>query len=135
MSIEKIKKFGWVIGSVTVIGGLTAVNPKLMERIGCEIVDWGPGFGLAALVMYGLYLLANSVGLKILAGLEKPAEALGKQAEALTKQSISMDHLTTALQNYVDRDQTDHREILILLKVVAERVNNLREIKDGKDGN
>ena len=95
----------------------------LFER-GCNaLIDWGPGMLIAALVLYGLYRLVKSVGLKIVMALEKPASALSQQAE-------SLDRLTRSIQEYVTRDQTDHHEIIILQKVILGEIKNLRGEED-----
>jgi len=88
---------------------------------GCNsFIDWGPGMVIAALVLYGLYRLTRGIGLKIVAALEKPAEALNHQAE-------SMDKLTGSIQGFVDRDRSEHREIIILQKVLVERFDHLED--------
>ena len=92
------------------------------------IKAWGPGIVFAVLMLYGLYKLlykiSTEVGLKIVGALEKPAEALSKQAN-------SMDRLTNSIQDYVCKDQTEHKEMMILLKVISQRVEHIREAEDG----
>jgi hypothetical protein len=84
---------------------------------------WGPGLLIAVLMLYGLYKLllrlGKDVGMKILGALEKPAAALSQQAE-------SMDRLTTSIKEYTGRDQYEHKEIMILQKVILEKIENLR---------
>jgi len=91
------------------------------------ITDWGPGLLIALIMLYGLYKglirLGEKVGLKILSALEKPAAALNQQAEA-------MDRLTTSIQSYVNRDQTEHHEIILLLKVISNKVNRIEEAQE-----
>jgi hypothetical protein len=53
------------------------------------------------------------------------------QAEAMTRQAESMEGLTKSLQEYVMRDNSEHREIIILLKVVNERLIHLEEKSGG----
>jgi hypothetical protein len=89
-----------------------------------SLIDWGPGMLIAALMLYGLYRLVKGIGLKIVAALEKPAEALTQQAQ-------SMDRLTTSLDQFVTRDQIEHREIIILQKVILDRIENLKRGQDG----
>ena len=94
-----------------------------------SIKSWGPGIFIAFIMLYGLYRLifkiATNVGLKIVSALEKPAEALSSQAR-------SMDRLTTSIENFVCRDQSEHREIIILQKVILEKIENMRR-EDGRD--
>jgi hypothetical protein len=88
---------------------------------------------IAALVLYGLYKLllrlGKDVGLKIVGALEKPADALNRQAE-------SMDKLTGSIQNFVDRDRSEHREMVVLQKVLVEGMGRLeghfKEMKDDR---
>jgi hypothetical protein len=86
------------------------------------LITWGPGLFIAALMLYGLYKLVYkiwmNIGLKIVEALEKPAAALSQQAQ-------SMDRLTRSLEAYILRDQSEHREIIILLKINAERLDHL----------
>jgi len=86
--------------------------------------DWGPGILIALIMLYGLYKflykIATNIGLKIVGALEKPAEALSSQAH-------SMDRLTDSIQQYVNRDQLEHKEIIILQKVILEEIKKVRE--------
>lgn len=104
-----------------------------MDDLRCTwdlIKAWGPGILIAFVMLYGLYKLlykiATNVGLKIVGALEKPAEALSSQAQ-------SMDRLTSSIQSYVGRDQSEHREIIILQKVILDEVRIIRGEADGRD--
>ena len=44
-----------------------------------------------------------------------------------------MDRLTNSLQQYVGRDQKEHREIIILQKVILERIETLGRDANGGD--
>lgn len=95
--------------------------------LGCLIGwirDWGPGLFIALIMLYGLYKLllklGKDVGIKIIGALEKPATALHLQAEA-------MDRLTGSIKDYVTHDRTEHREMIILLKLISDRLNKLEE--------
>ena len=98
---------------------------------GCtSILESGPGYILALIMLYGLYRIIRGVGMKIVGALDKPTAAL-------TTQANSMDRLTGSIQEYVARDRSEHREMIILLKVNAERLNNvaerIEEMKDDRD--
>lgn len=84
---------------------------------------------IAALILYGLYRLVHGIGLRIVSALEKPADALNRQAE-------SMDKLTGSIQNFVDRDRSEHREMVVLQKVLVEGMGrlegHLKEMKDDR---
>jgi hypothetical protein len=104
------------------------MNENFLRCLANWITEWGPGILIALIMLYGLYKLvykiAINVGLKIVAALEKPSEALSLQAR-------SMDRLTESIQQYVSLDQTEHREIIILLKVIADKINRIEEKRDG----
>jgi hypothetical protein len=93
-----------------------------------SLFDWGPGVLIAAMILYGLYKLllrlGRDVGMKIVGALEKPATALNQQAE-------SMDRLTRSIEGFVSRDQTEHREIIMLQKVILDRIERIRNGKEG----
>lgn len=93
---------------------------QLFQKGFNSLIDWGPGMLIAALMLYGLFRLIKGIGLKIVATLEKPAEALTQQAK-------SMDRLTSSIQEYVNRDQLEHKEIIILQKVILEEIKNMKE--------
>jgi hypothetical protein len=106
--------------------------------LGCLIGwirDWGPGLLIALVMLYGLYrlilylikkiyCLGKEVGVNIVTAVEKSAGALNLQAQ-------SMDKLTNSIQGYVGRDETEHREIILLLKVISNKVNRIEEAKNG----
>ncbi len=101
-------------------------------NMGCRnLFEWGPGLLLAIVILYGLYKmvlrLGQEVGIKIIGALEKPAAALNQQAE-------SMDRLTNSIQEYVSRDQTEHKEMILLLKVISNKVNRIEDMREGKSG-
>ena len=103
---------------------------RIFER-GCNaFFDWGPGMLISLVVLYGVYHLVRGIGLKIVLALEKPAGSLDRQAE-------SMARLTDSIQNFVERDRSEHREIIILQKVIVERFDHLESRligdKDGRD--
>src|SRR3972149_1936705 len=83
-----------------------------------SIIDWGPGMTVAALMLYGLYRIIKGVGMRIVEALEKPSGALNQQA-------ISMDRLTNALHNYIARDLSEHREIIILQKIILDKLEKM----------
>lgn len=96
-----------------------------------SLIFWGPGSVIAAFIIYVLYRLANSLGLKFI-------EAQLQQADALARQAQSMERLQVSIQAFVTRDNNEHREMIILLKVVADgqetiakKVDAFKERKNG----
>jgi len=104
----------------------------MIERFfGCIsgwITEWGPGLLIALIMLFGLYKLlfslGQNVGIKIIAALDNPSQALNKQA-------TSMERMTASLEEYISRDQSAHREIIILQKVTNERLENVLERLEG----
>jgi hypothetical protein len=105
------------------------MNEMLNRLVGCSI-EWGPGMIIAALMLFGIYRIVRDValkfvdvGVKIVAALEKPAQALQLQAQ-------SMEKLTNSLDDYVCRDRSEHREIMMLQKVILDRIEGLKHGQD-----
>jgi len=105
------------------------MTDQFLGLIAVWLKEWGPGLLIALVMLFGLYKLllklGEKVGGKILGALEKPSSALEKQA-------VAMDRLTDSIKDYVICDRSDHREMIILLKLISERINALEESK--KDG-
>ena len=87
----------------------------LIGRCGNAIIDWGPGLVLAIVMLYGLYRFLRGIGVKIVTALEKPSDSLSQQAR-------SMDRMTESISAYVLKDQSEHREIIILQKIILNRI-------------
>lgn len=83
-----------------------------------SIIDHGPGMVIAIVILYGVYKLFKALGLRFVSSMED-------QAKALTIQADSMKTLTGSLQDYVGRDQGEHREIIILQKVILGKLERL----------
>ncbi len=71
---------------------------------------------ISALVLFGLYKLVNSVGMKMVA--------------CSQQQAVAIEKLTQAIEDSISKDNNDHREIIILLKVISEKIERIenREI-------
>jgi hypothetical protein len=79
-----------------------------------SIIQWGPGMVIAALVLYGLYKLANGVGMKMI--------------ECSKQQACAIEKLTQAIENSTSRDNSEHREMIILLKVIMEKIDQKEKV-------
>lgn len=84
--------------------------------------EWGPGLLIAALLLAGLFRLASGVGMKMVAASEKQAAALSAQAQ-------SMEGLTRSIADFVGRDGSEHREMLVLLRFIAQRQESFDEVR------
>ena len=100
------------------------MEQKLLEAA----ISAGVGGLIAIVIIYFTYKLASTLLLKV------GAEAVGAfkaGAEAITRQAVSMEGLTKSLQDFVARDNSEHREIIILLKVMNERLMHMEEKANG----
>jgi DNA-binding MarR family transcriptional regulator len=86
------------------------------------LVDAGVGTLIALLVLGGLYRMAGRLGGKFIEAQQSQAEALGAQAQ-------SMEGLTRRLGDYVTRDNSEHREMLVLLRYMAQQQKSFEEVR------
>lgn len=77
-------------------------------------VQWGPGLVIAAILLIGLFRLAGGVGMRM-------ASASEQQATALSAQAQSMEGLTNSIRDFVQRDVSEHREMLVLLRFMVQQ--------------
>jgi hypothetical protein len=88
------------------------------QKIYEAAINAGVGGLIAALIIFLTYKLVTKlltdVGVKMTA-------AFSSQADALTRQAVSMEGLTKSIQDFVVRDNGEHREMLVLLKYIAQR--------------
>jgi len=82
------------------------------------IVNAGVGGLISVLIILLMYRLSLSVGVKIV-------HAFESQSEALTRQAGSIEGLTTSIRDFVGRDNSEHREIIILMKVLSEKIESI----------
>jgi hypothetical protein len=97
-----------------------------------SLPDWINKWGPLLLIILTMLYIGYKLALKIFTGVGKEiVGALNKPTEALMMQAQSMDKLTTSIQSFVDCDRSEHREIIILQKVILEKIGHLRSEKDG----
>lgn len=90
------------------------------------LVFWGPGAVIAGMMIHALYKLADKFG-------GKAVEAQTAQAVALAAQAKAMEGLQTSLQEFVSKDNGEHREMLVLMKYTAQHIQALLEVKQEHD--
>jgi hypothetical protein len=78
------------------------------------IVNTGSGAVIALFMLVGLYKIANRLGTRFIDAQVEQAEALGRQAQ-------SMEGLTQAIQDSIKKDNSEHREMLVLLRFIAQQ--------------
>jgi hypothetical protein len=93
-------------------------NPALVEAF----VNAGVGAFIALIVLIGLYRIAHRLGIEFI-------RAQQAQAEALAQQARSMEGLKESIHIFVTRDNSEHREMLVLLRFMAQQQQTLEEVK------
>ena len=90
------------------------LNPAIAQAVG--------NAGLALVIVVGLYRLAHRFGPQFIA-------AQMAQAEALAQQAQSMEGLRDSVTQFITRDNAEHREMLVLLKYIAQHQEGLEETR------
>lgn len=102
---------------------MTAANVELIKIL----ADLGGTVLIAAIVMYLIYKALIRVGVPLVESQQRTAAALGQQAQCMADMQKTVDQ-------YVCRDNDDHREILLSTQVVIQEVKNLAaEIRSRHD--
>ncbi len=85
-----------------------------------SLIFWGPGAVIAGLIIFALFKLgqktigtAKELGIEFIRAQQEQAHALGRQAQ-------SMEGLRDSIEGFVHRDNSEHREMLVLLKYIAQ---------------
>lgn len=86
------------------------------------LMDAGAGALIALFILAGLYRIAGRLGGKFIEAQQLQAEALGAQAQALNG-------LTRSVQDFMVRDNSEHREMLVLLRYIAQQQHSLEEVR------
>jgi hypothetical protein len=86
------------------------------------LINAGVGSVIAALILVGLYRIVSGLGGKFI-------EAQQGQAEALGAQAATMKSLTCSIQDFITKDNTEHREMLVLLRFIAQQQKELDEVR------
>lgn len=81
------------------------------------VINAGVGGTIAALIIFLIYKLTSRLIMELGS---KMVAAFEAQAKAIERQSSSMESLTTSIQEFVNRDNSEHREMLVLLKYLAQ---------------
>lgn len=87
------------------------------------VANAGAGALIALLILLGLYRIANRLGLEFV-------KAQKGQAEALARQAQSMEGLREAISEFFTREGSQHREMLVLLRYIAQRQELQKETRD-----
>ena len=93
---------------------------KLLE----SAIMWGPGLVLAVLMIWCAFKLVKEA---IFQGVNLG----GKFLESNHKQTTAIEDLTSSIKNSVTRDNSEHREMIVLLKVLCEKIEKCEGCKYG----
>lgn len=85
-----------------------------------SLIFWGPGAVLAVVIIIAIYKLAEKFIPEFIKTQIDLAEATGRQAQ-------SMEGLKDSIQGFVTKDNTEHREIIILQKCIMEKIEHIEE--------
>lgn len=86
------------------------------------LLDAGVGTLIALFILAGLYRIAGRLGARFIEAQQSQAEALGAQAQ-------SLEGLTRSVQDFVVKDNSEHREMLVLLRYIAQQQNSFEEVR------
>lgn len=87
-----------------------------------SLVFWGPGAVLALAMIWALYKLADKHFGSFIAAQQMQATALSAQAQ-------SMEGLKVSIQAFVAKDNGEHREMLVLLKYIAQHQQEMDDVR------
>lgn len=93
-------------------------GPDLIKAV----VDAGVGALIALIVLMGVYRIISGLGNRFVDAEHRQAEAMGAQAQAVSG-------LTASIQEFVRTDNTEHREMLVLLRFIAQQQKELEEVR------
>jgi hypothetical protein len=90
----------------------------------CEVLKslcfWGPGMVIAGIMIAALYKLADKY-------LGEFIRAQQGQAASLAQLAQGTEGLRDSVQAFVARDNREHREMIILLKCVTDKLEKIEE--------
>jgi len=95
---------------------------------------WGPGALIAGVLIFAVYRLADKFIDKGISGVMDLGcqfiAAQQAQAASLAKMAQGTEGLRDCINNFVNRDNQEHREIIILLKYTRDQLNGMTESVD-----
>lgn len=96
---------------------------------------WGPGALIATVIVLSLTKLSGKIIDKWLGGLMDLGKdfigAQKAQAESLAKMAQGTEGLRNCISEFVNRDNKEHREMTILLKYIAGKVDDMEARSNG----
>jgi len=86
------------------------------------LINAGVGSTFALIMMVGIYRIVRGLGTSFIKAQQRQAEALGAQAQA-------MGGLTSSVREFMRADNSEHREMLVLLRFIAQQQKELEEVR------
>lgn len=94
-----------------------------MEReLAVALMDAGVGSLIALVMLVGIYRIVSGLGGRFIDAEQRQAEALGAQAQAMTGLAMSV-------REFIKADSTEHREMLVLLRFMAQQQKAYEEVR------
>ena len=97
------------------------MSPSIVQAL----INAGGGLLIALVILVGLYRLADKHGTQFIQAQQSQAVAMGKQADA-------MEDMRTSIKDFIGRDNSEHREILILQKMTVDKLTGLEDRLNGR---
>lgn len=85
------------------------------EEVLKSLCFWGPGALLAGCMIYAIYKLADKFCTGFIGAQQEQAESMAKMAQ-------SSEGLRDSIQGILAKDNKEHQDILIMLRVVIDRL-------------
>ncbi len=92
------------------------------QEIVRALIDAGAGATIALVILVGLYRIVRGLGVRFIEVQQHQAEALGAQAQSVAS-------FTSSVQDFMRADNTEHREMLVLLRFIAQRQRSFEEVR------
>jgi len=103
-------------------------------EIAKSLAFWGPGAVIAGLLIWALYRLADKLIEQTVSGFMGLGKdfiaAQNEQAASLAKMAQGTEGLRDSINEFVRRDNNEHREMVILLKYTREQIDQQTEIME-----
>jgi len=94
----------------------------MSEPLSEALINAGVGAFIAVMLLVGIYRLVNRYFRDFI-------DVQRGQVEAVTRQARSMEALTEAIQHSTQQDNSEHREMLVLLRFIAQQQQHFDEVR------
>ncbi|MFA7465189.1 MAG: hypothetical protein WCY54_09055 [Syntrophales bacterium] len=97
------------------------------EEILKNLAFWGPGAVIAGLMILAFYRLASGFIKGFLSIGQDFIAAQNEQAASLAKMAQGTEGLRDSINGFVNRDNQEHREMILLLKYTRGEISQIKE--------